>query len=441
MKKGGVMKLQNAKKISAALTLLAFVFAGAVVTVPRLAQAEEVAGFGPCFTDQELAKVREWEKTWVGKKIDKTNVDQVAEFLPPHYVNDIYKDNARWNEKESYYFYIVPYQRYIETPGQQEATKKYSASVKTNADGVITNYSDIAGRPFPIPKTGMEMMYNFDFNTRGDASYYMQHGPVVETRARRERKADQPWWELFYIHRTDVDPKPALPKNPKGILKGMYLEMLSPPEMLGTRMFNLRYIDVNKSDDGYLWYSQFRRIRRIQTTQRSDTIAGTDMVYDDAYHYDNHPEMCTWKFAGKREMLCARHMNPKDMKRVEGQPIPNNVQRERCMVLVVEGYHKDPNYIYKKKILHLDPESFVSYWCDMYDHYGKFWKGFENWTNVYKEEVTGWDKMFISGGIYVDFQRTHGGTAYYEGTRVGLKDIDQNFFTIANLQKQSYGSH
>jgi hypothetical protein len=435
------MRLQKMKMISAALTLLVFLLGGAVVAVPRLVYAEEVAGFGSCFTDQELAKVREWEKTWAGKKIDKTNVDQVAEFLPEHYVNGVYKVPEKWNEKESYYFYIVPYQRYIDTPGLREATKKYSSSVKTNAEGVITNYAEVSGRPFPNPKTGMEIMYNFDFNTHGDASTFMRHGPVVETRARRERVSNQPMNELFYVHRTDVDPKPNLPNNPKGILKGMALTLLSPPEMLGTKMFNLRYLDMNKSDDGYLWYSQFRRIRRIQTTQRSDTIAGTDLVYDDEYHYDNFIPFTTWKFIGKKDMLCARHMDWKDCVRVEGQPVGNNIKRERCMVLVVEGYHKDPNYIYKKKVLHLDPESFVSYWCDMYDHYGKFWKGFEQWTNVYKEEATGWDKVYVSGGLWIDFQRTHAGTAMQKDVKVGLRELDQSIFTIAWLQKESYGSH
>ncbi|MCX5904529.1 MAG: DUF1329 domain-containing protein [Proteobacteria bacterium] len=435
------MRLQKTKKISTTLILLSFFIAGITVVVPHLVYAEEVAGFGPCFTDQELAKVREWEKTWVGKKIDKTNVDQVAEFLPEHYVNGVYKANEKWNEKESYYFYIVPYQRYIDTPGLQEATKKYSASIKTNAQGEIVNYAEGGGRPFPDPKTGTEMMYNFDYNTHGDASTFMRHGPVVETKARRERISDQPMNELFYIHRTDVDPKPALPNNSKGVLKAMQLELLAPPEMLGTKMFNLRFIDIKKSDDGYLWYSQFRRIRRIQTTQRSDTIAGTDLVYDDEYHYDNHIEMTNWKFIGKKDMLCARHMKWDDAVRVEGQPIPNNVKRERCNVLVVEGFHKDPDYIYKRKVLYLDPESFISYWCDMYDHYGKFWKGYENWTLVYKEEATGWDKMYNTGGIWTDFQRTHAGSAYQKNVKVGVKEIDQNLFTIANLQKSSYGSH
>jgi hypothetical protein len=438
---GGSMKRIHIKHILSAAAIISLLLAGGFATIPAKLSAEEVQGFGPCYTPEELAKVREWEKTWAGKKIDKTNVGQVAEFLPPSYV-EVYKNNEAWNEKESYYFFIVPYQRYIDTPGLQEATKKYAATVKTDAAGVITNYADIAGRPFPNPKTGLECMYNFDFNTRGDANQKYRIGPVVETRARRERVAEQTMIEMFWVHRTDVDPKPALPNNSKGILKTMFLHMFTPPEMLDTMMINTRYIDINKSDDGYLWYSQFRRIRRIQTTQRQDTIGGTDLTYDDEYHWDNHIPLCNWKLIGKKEMLCARHMDiTKNYQRGEGQPIPNGVDRERTNVLVIEGYHKDPNYVYKKRVLYLDPETYISYWSEMYDNLGRFWKGFEFWTWVYKEEATGWDKMYYSGGVFIDFQRTHAGSSRETKVRVGIQEVNRNMFTIAYMQKLGKSSH
>jgi hypothetical protein len=56
----------------------------------------------------ELAKVREWEKTWVGKKIDASNLDQVKEFLPEN-LAALIKDKATWGDG---WFTIVPYQTY-----------------------------------------------------------------------------------------------------------------------------------------------------------------------------------------------------------------------------------------------------------------------------------------------------------------------------------------
>ena len=51
--------------------------------------------------------------------------------------------------------------------------------VKVNADGDIVNYAEIAGVPFPNPKSGLEIAWNYDFNTHGDANHYARKGPVV----------------------------------------------------------------------------------------------------------------------------------------------------------------------------------------------------------------------------------------------------------------------
>ncbi len=422
--------------------IISLITGAILLVVPHLIHAVEVEGYGPCYTDQELAKVREWEKTWAGKKIDKTNIDQVTEFLPPSYANDVYKTPEKWSEKESYYFFIVPYQRYIETPGMLEATQKYAATVKTDAEGVITNYADIAGRPFPAPKTAMEHMYNFDFNTRGDTNIKYRIGPVVEKRSRRERCSEQEMIEMYWVHRVDVDPRPTVANNSKAILKSTFLHLFTPPEMLDTMMINTRYIDTKKSDDGYLWYSQFRRIRRMQTTQRQDTIAGTDIVYDDEYGWDNHIPLNTYKLIGRREMLCARHMDvTKSYLRVEGQTVANGITRERTNVLVIEAYNKDTNYVYKKRVFYLDPETYVIYWVEMYDSLGRFWKAFEFWTNPVKEQVTGYEKMYMAGGIFIDFQRLHGGCSKETKVRVGVPEVDRNMFTISYMQKQGYSSH
>jgi hypothetical protein len=440
---GGSMTRIRIKQILSAAALISLLIAGGFGILPERLCAEEVQGYGPCYTPEELAKVREWEKTWVGKKIDKTNVDQVAEFMLPSYANEVYKNNEAWNEKESYYFFIAPYQRYTDTPGMQAATKKYAASVKTNAEGVITNYADIAGRPFPAPKTAMEHMYNFDFNTRGDANEHYRIGPVVEKKSRRERCSEQIMIEYYWAHRVDIDPLPALPDNPKAILKTTFLHLFTPPDMLDTMMINTRYMDINKSDDGYLWYSQFRRIRRMQTTQRQDTIAGTDLVYDDEYCWDNHIHLNTYKLVGTKDMLCARHMDiTKNYQRVEGQTVPNGVTRERTKVLVIEAYNKNPDYVYKKRVLYLDPETYVSYWSEMYDNRERFWKGYEFWTNPVKlENNPQVEKMYICGGIFIDFDRMHGGSSRDTKPKVGMKEVDRQMFTISYMQQRGKSSH
>jgi len=79
-----------------------------LLLVPAMVCAEQFAFPGSAFTDEELAKVREWEKTWAGKKIDQTNVDQVKEYLPESYYG-VYKKPDVWNEPKGFWFTIASY--------------------------------------------------------------------------------------------------------------------------------------------------------------------------------------------------------------------------------------------------------------------------------------------------------------------------------------------
>lgn len=176
-----------------------------------------------CYTSDELQQLKKWEELWAGKKIDKNNVEHVAEFLPDSYVA-IYQSPESWGAPgEGFYFYIVPYQRAGETSGMAAATKKYAPAVTMDSAGRLLRYTDIAGRPFPDPKTGLEIAWNFDFNTHGDGCFYNRTGYNIIPAKKTERVGDQDGWELFWIHRVDVDPRPAFQHNPKRHFKINFL--------------------------------------------------------------------------------------------------------------------------------------------------------------------------------------------------------------------------
>ncbi len=404
----------------------------AVFAVPICAAAAEVVYPKSCFSEEELQKVREWEKTWVGKKIDKTNIDQVARFLPESFVG-AYKDHKKWGAETSY-FMIAPYKQFIDTKGQIEATKQYSPTVKMNAEKWIENYADIAGCPFPDPKSGIEIAWNFDFNSHGDANHYFNQGPVITPGVDVERRTKTERWELYWIHRVDVDPRPKYEKNKKGIHRGMFQHMFEPPESNNTRYYNLRYIDPNKSDDGYMYYAPFRRIRRISVGQRTDTIDGSDFIYDDEYGWDGHILRNTYKLVGTKEMLVCRRAKVDNFERVPGQAIPNNITRERIKTYVVEIKSKDPNYIYGKRVWYIDPETYLCTWTEIYDDLDRFWKCFEVLNTEFPSNKGG-TKILPSGYLTMDFQRSHAANLLIRYQEVGLDRVDKRMFTISNLQK------
>ena len=215
------------------------------------------------YTDAELAKVREWEKTWAGKKIDKTNVDQVAELMLSFV--DIIKNPDKWGSSpEGFFFMIRPYRLYRSHPASSLPARPMQARPNWALTAQSKTWVNLQARLFMDPgEDGMKMAWNFETQNRGDAFTYRKNSPNVNPKNKTERLADQQYSEYYFVNRTELNPKPALPNNPKGYRRGMFLHL--PAEFLDTRMYTLRYVDQKKEDDSYLWYSQFRRIRRMNT--------------------------------------------------------------------------------------------------------------------------------------------------------------------------------
>ena len=391
------------------------------------------------YTDQELAVLREWEKIWTGKKIDRSNIDRVADWMPLSFAG-IYGNPEKWGAPaEGLYFYIAPYQTYTPTRGELEATIKYAPSVEVRQDGSIANCAQIAGIPFPAPGNGLEIAHDFDFNSHGDGAHYRRFCSNINPLRRTERVADQEFWELFFVNRTEIDPRPAFDEaqNKRGYRRGMFQQMHSPPEFKGTSMFNVRYIDAAKDDDTYMWYAQFRRIRRLAAVQRIDAIDGSDLIYDDEYFWDGQILRNTYTFAGTRELLCSRHQDMKKTSRIKGQAVVNGLTLERCKTLVVEVVNKDSNYIYGKRVWYVDPESYLILWTEIYDAKGSFWKCFMQNADALKTS-TGEKKHFIVGSQFADFQRIHAGLSdqqsHYYSPEISVT-VAPDMFTVGNLQK------
>ncbi len=421
------MKAITIKTLAVCFTVFLF------LAVPAAAQEMQQA-----FSDEELARVREWEKTWAGKKIDKTNIDQVAQFMPEALVTVIKNPDTWGAPPEGYFFMIRPYEFIAETPNFIAASKANAGKAKLAEDGSIANLDKLAGRLFMDPgEDAMKMAWNFEMQNRGDAYHYRRYSPNINPKSRSERLADQEYWELYFVNRTELDPRPAVANNPKGYRRGMFLHMYLPAEFLNTRMYTVRYIDQKKEDDSYLWYSQFRRIRRVNTSQRTDAIDGADIIYDDEYLWDGQLLRNTYTYKGRKDLLTDRHDGMDRATQSPGQSLKNGLTFERCNLLVVDAVNKDPNYIYSKRVWYLDPETYYIMFTEIYDQQGRFWKLFFNSTQPLLSE-TGVMKPVIMGTHFYDLQRTHSGISDQQrlgSPKVSDASVSAEMFTTGYLQR------
>ena len=415
------------------------------------ATAEQMANWPvPMYQGEELEKVREWEKTWVGKKINHETIDMVKEFLSEQFYG-MYKNPQDWGT-DDLWFEIVPYRQILPTKGQIAMTRKYAPSAKLDPNprkaywdgGVGPNEflvgwdtGETAGYPFPFPESGIEIAWNIESVTRGDSKSVGRNGTIVNPRTRIERRATQPFKIDYFTGRCDYPPVPKKEKNPKGIRKAMYLYIEEPLDVRGTRYMELRYLDLKKPDDVWVWFPLFRRVRRMGYAYKSDTVDGTDLGPDDELGWNGHVNRKTWKIVGRKEMLLGRHTDTEKYEKLKGQAAWSGLQLERVNAYMLEAKFKEKDAVYSKEMLYMDPEMWRCLQKVTWDRQGRVWRQFFFHTEIVTDKEMGITMPHTFEIYSCDLQRRHGSPSLDKVRELGLK-LDNRFWTVQTLQGEGY---
>lgn len=355
-----------------------------------------------------------------------------------------------------------------------EATEKYSNQVKLSANGLkIENYT--AGMPFPDidpndPQAALKIMWNYEYRPffiddfrEGDFGSYT--GPMNYEKAMTVERA---LWigdvrRLYYNGRLFVDPKPELP-NPEGVrYKESLHPIMSPFDLKGIGLLDIRYIDAARQDDTWLYMPQLRRVRRLSSAQRSDALFGQDADADSFFGYSGHIAWMDWKLLGVKEVLGALHTENWPVKQCPGGgDFIFCDSWEKRPVYIIEGVSKLPQYAFSKRILFIDRQAWLTLYSDMYDRAGQLWKTWIDFFSYKKKAFEGArftyedDMPFYGGGSMIDTQLGHATffphpdaasidkeCLYFNQGPKGTSPVAPNgatesFFTIAHLVESGH---
>jgi len=198
--------------------------------------------------------------------------------------------------------------------------------------------------------------------------------------------------------------------NPDKIQEYFFVGIYGPEEVASLQTLEVRYYDPAKGDDMWAYVPSMRRVRRMSTAQRMDSWAGSDSTYDD---FDGwHGKSGDWKFniKGRKKMLVPRNVaeSVKYTKKLS-MFAPYDLQMLDCYQ--VEFIPKDPNHIYSKGIVLVDPETFEVPWRENYDRKGNLWKAHSGGFEFKQMKFPCAGKDFLSqaqsGGTHLDIQRGH----------------------------------
>ncbi|WP_085663751.1 MULTISPECIES: DUF1329 domain-containing protein [unclassified Pseudomonas] len=340
------------------------------------------------------------------------------------------------------------------TPGQQALLKKYPdtfkipvypshrdfrypdwvcESAKANAkDAKVVDGGEgivaIAGAvPFPEPKSGIELFWNFN-----NTSLQPWTEASVQQQAVVYPDGNIAWGEVDMRclsprndpnvrRKTDSDEKPY-----GGVNSWCFVKTLLPQRDKGSVLVAGDYFNyLKRPRDAYQYNPGTRRVRQLPSF-------GFDMpqgpggfrTVDDDHLFNGSPERYEWKIAGKKEIFTPWNsyrihqssVTAEELLKTKGHINTERMRFEKQRVWVLEGTLK-PGYRhqYAKRVIYVNEDTWAGVMADEYDSRGQLWRTvLTNWLYAY--EVQGYyygiaaHQDLTSGAYLVDrITTTRGG--------------------------------
>jgi len=217
---------------------------------------------------------------------------------------------------------IVETGDYTPHPVYVEATVKYACQAGLDEKGRLVNYG--AGQPFPYsewakratdhacdlkqddPQFALKLAWNVNYRWQGSGFNYPQWGFSYMRNSGKDlwRLGQGVYRRTYFSHRADLPPPHELIAG-TDIEWAEFIEVSDPFDLRGTMFLLFRYTDPKKEDDTWAYVPSLRRVRRISTTQKSDSLLGTEFTFEDFYLFAGYVLDQTWEFGGESHRLAA----------------------------------------------------------------------------------------------------------------------------------------
>jgi len=273
-----------------------------------------------------------------------------------------------------------------------EATARYSGAVKLAPTLGLENY--VAGLPFATVETSdllaaTKLMLNFErANVVDDmdvTGIECDTGTLLHEKdqARSDRHyLLRHYQRLNFTGRLYTDKKPTLSSNTDGVwYKEALYPLIEPFDQKGTGIYAFHYLAADKASDTWLYLPQLRRVRRLSSAERSEAQLGQDIDLDSFGGFAGQVATFEWKLLGEKSVLAPFRVDAIPV-RWSSEPVNYFVDAawEPRPVWMIEGKPRDSAYVYSKRVIYLDRETYRIVSSDLYDNTGELWK---SWIGSY----------------------------------------------------------
>jgi hypothetical protein len=274
---------------------------------------------------------------------------------------------------------VYPGKRTAEAPDWIYANVKQNATRARLVEDGQKIEGNLPGTPFPIPQSGLEVLWNHmvryaePSSQTYDVYYVGSNGkPILSTTAfataiypafetPHEEVGDKPWAKLRINY--------LAPARRAG-------------EILLVHEPGANYTS-GKGRQAWQYLTGQRRVRlapAVAFDTPNPAVAGTS-TYDDAGIWNGSPERYDWKLLGKKEMLIPASnyafLFEQPVENLLGEKFlaPEHTRWEKHRVWIVEGTLKPGlRHLYTKRRIYFDEDTWVAAAGETYDGQGKLWR-------------------------------------------------------------------
>ncbi|WP_420588487.1 DUF1329 domain-containing protein [Bacterioplanoides sp.] len=328
--------------------------------------------------------------------ITNANKDQYKDLLSPGQI-------ALFNKySDTYSMPVYQSHRTAALPQKIYDKAKANALTATVKNGAAANFDEAV--PFPIPKTGEEVVWNHLLRYRGGtASRDIMQAAVQSNGDYTPVKMSDEFIFPWYM-KGGFDPK-----KDENILFYFKQQIKSPARLTGTTLLVHETLDqISQPRLAWIYNSGQRRVRRApQVAYDGPGTAADGLRTSDNYDmFNGATDRYDWKLVGKKELLIP--YNSFEFSSVKyddliqaGHVNPEHTRYEKHRVWVVEATLKEgERHIYAKRTLFVDEDTWQISVVDHYDGRGEIWRVAEAHALQYTSATVPWS----AGEIIHDLQ-------------------------------------
>ncbi len=300
----------------------------------------------------------------------------------------------------SFYMNIYPTRRSASSPQRiYDATRKVASTAElvNGGDGVK---GTVNGIPFPIPKTGIEVIWNHLLRYRGDiASRQIAQAAPSRGGDYTLVKFDDEF-NLVYSQEGITEEKLA---NKILLFKQ---EVTSPPRLAGNVLLVHETLDqIKEPRAAWVYNPGQRRVRRAPNVAYDNPGTASDAIRtnDQFDMFNGATDRYEWKLVGKKEIYVPYNSYKLHSDSLKYKSIltplhinPEHLRYERHRVWIVDATLKEgARHLYKRRTFYVDEDSWQILSVDIYDNRDQLWRVSEGHPINYYEVPTFWTTLEV----------------------------------------------